>query len=282
LAGVRSAPRFRITGPDSGAHQSVLDRASVAADPAEARRRQVARELADYNRAYVAGGGWAFPHNVLERAAEDFAHIRQRTGHTKRDQEKKRTLAALVYHRCHEMCDYARSKREAASLLQLEHNSIATGNSYLQNLHSEGVLGLDINDWESKLVSYVRTALSLLGYSPESRPMGGHAGLEARRAAARDRFVRAAQAVVRAVRANHIPVSSELRSQAYAAVYEVLRRGGENVTLDLVVQKCSIRKNTLNEFLEKLRTYHSRFRDVYAAHNLSTKRVRVSGGRPST
>jgi transcription initiation factor TFIIIB Brf1 subunit/transcription initiation factor TFIIB len=266
---VRPAPRLRIVGPDSAYYQRDLDR-NTTVDYSETQRRHVMQELMAYNTAYREQGGNPFPINVLEATADAYGQVQRVC--VKRSQMKQTILAALLYHMCIKH-NFTRDRHEVADFAQLRSHGIARGDDFLRSLQADQKIDIDVN--RDRLTPYIVTtfarmklgskyASDLLGVSATFSRGGRADPIEALQAAVRD--------IVGIAVDKNIGTQSVLRSKVIATTYEVLRRAGAKTTLDDIVSRCTIRKNTITRFTTKLFEYHTHFQAAYAQHNLDDSR----------
>ena len=271
---VRSAPRLRVVGPGSSYYQRDLDR-NTTVDYSDTQRRYVLQELHSYNMAYRESGHNPFPVNVLQMTADAYSQVQQQF--VKRSQMKQTILAAILYHMCIK-AGFARDRGEVAEFAQLRTHGIAKGDDFLRSLQADNLIDLDVN--ADCLDAYIVTAFARLRLiaertTPRCQNEAAEVAIQGLQRAVRG-------IVVIAVREN-IGTQSVLRSKVIAGTYEVLRRAGGTITLGDVVDRCTIRRNTITRFTTKLAEYHSHFEAVYREHCLEHSRrclVRRPPGGP--
>lgn len=238
--------RLRVVGAESGWFQLDLDRSNPSTS-AEALKKSTYHELVRYNCEYAGRRGNPFPLGVLAEVADNYHIIQQKE--IKRSTMKKLILAALVFHTCIS-AGLMRSAAEAAELLQLASHGISRGDTYLQSIHEDR--GLEINMNCSRLAPHITTTFAQLDLFGEQ--------YNPHRAAVID--------IIETAKKNNIGYNSILRSKVIATTYEVLRRKGPSISLEKVALICKVRKHTLNRFLTELAEYHSYFKEVYSHHGL--------------
>ncbi len=240
--------RLRLVGVEAPWYQPDLDRTNPA-PPAEAQKKSTYQELERANIDYASRGGAPFPKDVLEITAQQYNIVQQYA--VRRSQKKRETLAALICHACRDR-GFSRAPGDAADLLGLPTRRIADGDSYIRSVDEDHGLGLDLNS--SRLGPHAKTALCKL--EEDIPPDAAAAALAA------------AEDLVAVAREQHIGGQSNLRSQVISAIYEVLRRRGTPVKLDVVMARCEIRRPTILRFLKVLDAHHSLIAPVYARHGL--------------
>jgi len=269
---LRAAPRLRIVGANSGWYQRDLDRTSATADSRETQRRTIMQELLAYNAAYCEKHRSSFPVNVLAAVAEAYGQVQQVC--VKRSHMKQAILAALLMHMCVRH-NFVRSNAEVARFMQLSKQGTARGDDFLRALRADGKIDVDVN--ADRLTPHTVAIFAMLGlaeaHADDLAPVA--AGLLRRSHACDDataHLQRAVCAVVRTALDKNIGTHSVLRSKTAAAAHEVLRRAGARTTLDAVVERCGIRKNTIVRFTGELLAFHSHFVPVYQEYRLDCRR----------
>ena len=239
-------------------------------------------ELKGMNASFKASGHNPFPNNILALVASNYAAV-QADG-VKRSNIKRQILASLIMH-----AGYAENiaflQSEAAACVGLAGHGIAAGDDYLRSISDK----LDLDPNRCQLDPHIASAFALLELSgPEH---------EALRAAVRAVIVRAEEFFIGA--------QSELRSKVIATTCEVICRAppgtvhpdrfrgvvkarrprgkkaakaaaapgppavSNETVVAWVVQKCTIRKHTIDRYRLALADHHSRFADIYASYGLS-------------
>lgn len=234
--------RLRVVGPDAGYYQPDLDRTNPG-KTVEMQKETTFQELVRYNKDYESRGGHPFPHDVLSDVAEIYCIVQK--ANVKRSMMKKRIYAALLNFSCVQR-GFTRSRAECAQFAKLSTHGIAPGEDYIRGLDEDVGLGIDLN--ASRLGPHITTVFACLG-----RGQPEFARLRALVAK-----------VVEIAEGKNIGYDSILRSKVVAVSYEVLRRSGEDITLDFVSVKCKIRKHTIRKFLDALDQYRSHFSDAFA------------------
>jgi len=244
--------RLRIVGPNCARYQPDLDRSSNSSNNKAAQIRQVADEYLAYRSRYIERGGRAFPEEACKRAAEYYNEVQQ--AYVKRSQNKRAIMAAHLYHACHEM-GFVPTKAEVAEFMELPKKGTARGENFIRMMASEGQTTVDVN----KDPCAAMTATVFLSLGPQGEQF---AALQP-----------AVEAIVRRAQNDLIGSSSTLRSKVNGAAFAVIQRYARTNRIKCISQqdfcnRCSIRKNTIEQFTSALSDYHSHFEDIYREFGL--------------
>lgn len=245
--------RLRIVGPNSGHYQPDLDRSS-STNYAATQRKQIYEEYLMYRQRRIDAGEPTYPLNVLELAADIYHEIQRQV--TKRSQSKKAIMASCLKIACVQK-GFAPNTAELARFMGLATKGTARGENFIRKMKADGHISVDVN--KDTCNPHIVTTFALLN-------MDGSDAAQ---------LQTVVESVVKKSISDTIGVSSVIRSKAMGATYVVLRRaaiasGTKAVTLSEFCQKCQIRKNTVDRFVDQLTAYHSHFEDIYKAAGIFT------------
>jgi transcription initiation factor TFIIIB Brf1 subunit/transcription initiation factor TFIIB len=267
---MRAAPRLRMVGPDSSWYQRDLDRTSTVVDTSESQRRTIMQELLAYNVAYREKYNSTFPNNVLNAVADHYTQVQKVC--VKRSHMKQTILAAMLMHVCIRH-NFIRSTTEVAKFMQLNTQGIARGDDFLRSLYADNKIDIDVN--ADRLIPHVTTAFAKLDLNTKELAAISPNLLHKNHAFddSTTYLQDAVCSIVRTALNKNIGIQSNLSSKAMASTYEILRRAGAHITLDDVVKRCNIRKNTITRFTSDLLNFHSHFEEIYKNYGLNSSRI---------
>ncbi len=239
--------RLRVVGPNARWFQSELDRSNPC-DHAETQKSSTYSELVRLNGDFKRRGGNPFTLDILAYCADKY-HLVQQHG-VRRSMMKRNIYAALLHRVCIKF-GFVRSPAEVAEFAQLPSHGIARGDDLLRRIDEE--IGLNIGIRSSPLVSHVNTIFERLALNSMPRAAD---------------LKRTVCAIVECAEQKNIGHQSVLRSKAFAASYEVIRRSSAatkvKVSLDVFVERCQTRKATIRKFRVALADHASSFAPFFS------------------
>jgi len=280
---MKVSPRLRGTG---GQRQSFLDKSS-SINTESAVYNDLVAELRSLNKEYRQNHEDVFPESTLKQVAQIFT-TEVRPERVIRADNKTACLATLTHLLT---IDQGKSLKAVTNLFQIS-GGLAKGEKLLNEL---GVCRNLLCG--SNVRGYVESAFRSLGFAfnPQApvhscltappRPAWAP-DVEAGDAALLDKLKKAAVALVEASQAKKLGISKVEKTQAMGATFVVLRRAAlagllpprwrvtpVNYPLDSFAERCKIRKQTLEGYLQTLHEYHRQFRGLYRELGLAPQKL---------
>ncbi len=256
--------RLRIVGRNSSILQSDLYR-SNSADAGEMQKKQIADEYKSYRDKHIESGGRAFPLDACKIATEHYSLIQK--NYVKRSQNKKAIMASCLWRACLQV-NFAPSRNEVASLMQLNSKGIAKGDNFVRSLVSNHQVDIDLNVDICK--PEINTLFITLFKDVEENDKKY------------EQLRNAVYKIIQIAMQNNIGTNSILRSKVSGATYVVLNRCKDKELLSNLKEPLQlsnfcqkrIRKNTCDRFIKELADYHSYFEQCYKEFDLTNDHIK--------
>jgi transcription elongation factor Elf1 len=233
-----------IPGYDSGEQTRTYVRVQSTD---ENRIKQLSGEYYKYNKEYVERGGIGFSKQDLDTSALAYAEL----GECKviRRNNNKRQIMGAILHRVSK-----RDKKEICDMFGLG-NTLAIGekllNAYIENGTITTLESIE-NDSPDPVVNslFIKLDATNISYNNAKK------------------FVKE---VLERCESENIACSSNTNSKLIGITYLTLSTMIPDLSIEIICDKCPIRKNTLQKFLTSFLKYYNHFIDLYEKYNIMIK-----------